>query len=105
MAAGDIIAAFLDLSVASEARIRSCLHAKIPQSMPKGFEKTLRRMNMNDIITGWDDLGFPKVPQLNHIKTLFDIRNRIMHDGREERAKPQCFKKAAEAVQKLLEIL
>ena len=104
MAADDILAAFLDLAVASEACIRTCLDTKLPQGMPKGFKDVLRRTNMNDIMTKWDDLGLPNIAQFSQIKTLFHIRNTIMHNGKEERANPECFESTAEAVKKLLEI-
>jgi hypothetical protein len=92
MAADDILEAFLDLAVASEARIRTCLFAKLPQGMPKGFGDILRRTNMTDIMTKWDDLGLPNIAHFSHIKTLFHIRNTIMHSGKEERNGSSAFR-------------
>ena len=82
-----------------------CVDTKLPQGMPKGFKAVLRRTNMKDIMTKWDDFGLPKVTQFSQIKTLFDIRNAIMHNGKDKRANPKCFKKTAEAVRELLEIV
>lgn len=102
MASGDRLAAMLDLAVASEARIRTFLESQLPAGVSKGFRRAARRQNMSDVLTHWRDFGLPDFPDLACLKTLFQIRNGIMHSGREERANVQFFKSTASVVAALL---
>ena len=105
MGAGDRLAAMLDLAVAVEARIRTVLDAKLPPGIAKGFRRAIRRQNISDVFGRWNAYGLPDFHDLACLKTLFEIRNGIMHNGREQRADAAFFKTAAETVAQLLEIL
>ena len=102
MASGDRLAAILGLAVAVEARIRTFLDEQLPPKTTKGVRKIVRLRNMSDVLANWRDFGLPHFADLICIKTTFDIRNVIMHSGRDSRADARFFKTAADAVSRLL---
>jgi hypothetical protein len=102
MASGDSLAAILDLAVAAEARIRTFLDDDLPSEITKGIRRMIRLQNLNNILTNWRSFGLPDFAELPNIRALIEVRNGIMHSGKEARTNADFFKIAAEAVARLL---
>jgi hypothetical protein len=105
MEEGDTLAAILDLAIASEARIRTFMNNTLPSELPEGYQRTIRRVNISDVMTRWQAYGLPNLVGLNHVKMLFEIRNGIMHSGKDARANAAFFATASKSVVELLDAL
>ena len=102
---GDNIASILDLAIAAESLIRNTLDNLLPVDLPHGFRKSMQRLNISDVLARWQKFGLPPLETLDCIRTLFDIRNKLMHRGSDDRANTDFCKSASSAVSILIDTI
>lgn len=94
----DFTAGTIDLAIAAESVIRQ---------FPK-LSMHARTKTMSYLFTNWTKLGFPKsahLPWFTKVRTLFDVRNKILHRGNDGRVDLSFCHDARSAVEQLFATL
>ena len=94
----DLMAGTIDLAIAAESVIR-----QFPS-----ISMRARRSTMSNLFANWIKLGFPAASHLAwfiKVKTLFDVRNKIMHRGNDQRVDISFCRDTASAVEDLITAL
>lgn len=106
--AGDLTAAVIDLAVAIEVAVRLRVDSKLPPATPLGICKVVARMNMNEVLDRWDDLDMPaknSIPLFPDIRSLVEVRNKIMHSGADPRVTRDFCLRASAAVEIVIQTM
>jgi hypothetical protein len=99
---GDFVAATIDLAVAVESVIRRAVDAQLPADAANRSRKRVARINMSNLIDLWPAFGLPQLQSLSMVRTLFEVRNKIMHRGKDSSAQREFCRDAAQAVDELI---
>ncbi len=95
----DLTAGTIDLAIAAESAIRQF----------RGVSMRKRKSNkMSELLANWSKLGFPAVsdlPWFRNLEVLFDVRNKIMHRGDDQRVDISFCQNVASAVENLITAL
>jgi len=82
----DYVGAILSLAISIESAMRRLIERFISDAATDEFEKMVNRMNLSQFIDKWKSLGFSsrsweRAFNKKKIKSVIDLRNRIMHGG------------------------
>ena len=102
---GDGNAAILNLAIAAESLIRSHIEDRMPEGLPKGFADSIQRINISNILSATTKFGLPKLGELINLRLLFEMRNLVMHRGKDERIDRKIFGMCASSVRSLIKNL
>ena len=105
MIAGDSVTATLNLAIAAESLIRTYIERKMPSGISKGLKDTAHRINISNLLNKWNSFGLPDFSEVNILRNIFEVRNKLMHSGKDDRANQQNFIISAKAVASLVEAL
>jgi len=105
MIAGDSVTATLNLAIAAESLIRTYIERKMPSGISKGLKDTAHRINISNLLNKWNSFGLPDFSEVNILRNIFEVRNKLMHSGKDDRANQQNFIISGKAVASLVEAL
>ncbi len=102
MSEGNGTTGILNLAIAAESVIRFTIEKQIPAGMPEGLVDAIQRINISNIIAKKNKFEFHNLKDMKNIKLLFEIRNKIMHHGKDNRVTEGIFLICASSVRNLI---